>query len=148
MIEQAKDIYFLDTNILVYAYDKDEGLKHEKAKKLLTKCLHKRIKLAVSPQVFSEFFVVVTKKIKKPMSIKDAQKIMNDIVEFSHFLKCNFNYSAVLEATSFCEKYTSGYYDALIAATMKMNGITKIYSEDTKHFSKIHGIQVVNPFKN
>lgn len=39
------------------------------------------------------------------------------------------------------------FWDALIAETMKENGIVKIYTENEQDFMKIPGIKVVNPLK-
>ena len=80
------DSLFIDSNILIYAFDKSEAIKHKKAKKLLEKCFGGESRLATSTQVLSEFFVNATKKIEKPISQEAAKNIIGKIIEFQ-FLK-------------------------------------------------------------
>ncbi len=57
--------YFLDTNILVYAYDRSAGQKHALAVQLMEGCW-KNENGCISIQVLQEFFVTVTHKITTP----------------------------------------------------------------------------------
>lgn len=50
---------FVDTNVLIYAHDRDAGLKHERAKELLIR-LWNEGNGCLSTQVLQEFFVNVT----------------------------------------------------------------------------------------
>ena len=59
-------IVVLDTNIVVYAYDRSAGLKRRKARKILID-LWKSGLGVLSTQVIQEFFVTVTRKLPKPM---------------------------------------------------------------------------------
>jgi len=72
-----KDKYFVDSNILVYAYNADEKEKHEQAAALM-KALWDQRTGALSLQVLQEFYVTVTQKIKKPISSDKARKIVED----------------------------------------------------------------------
>ena len=49
---------FVDTNILLYAYDRDAGSKHERAKHLMIE-LWNEGNGCLCPQVLQEFFVNV-----------------------------------------------------------------------------------------
>lgn len=62
----APDQCFIDTNVVVYAYDRHEPHKRETARQILRRGI-KDENIVLSPQVLSEFFVVVTKKIKDPL---------------------------------------------------------------------------------
>ena len=55
---------FIDTNVLVYAYDKDEKQKHPIAKNLLKECWENKSGV-ISTQVLQEFYVTVTSKLSK-----------------------------------------------------------------------------------
>lgn len=57
---------FVDTNVLIYAHDRDAGVKHDKAKRILTD-LWNQENGCLSVQVLQEFFVNVTKKIPQPL---------------------------------------------------------------------------------
>ncbi|MGB9776100.1 MAG: PIN domain-containing protein [Anaerolineae bacterium] len=57
---------FLDTNVLVYAYDRSEPEKQQQAIRVLD-ALVVRGRGAVSTQVLAEFFITVTRKITVPL---------------------------------------------------------------------------------
>ena len=67
---------FLDTNILVYAYDAGHREKQNIAQTILLECIENETGI-VSVQVLGEFFTVVTRKIKQPMSAKEAANIID-----------------------------------------------------------------------
>jgi predicted nucleic acid-binding protein len=53
--------YFIDTNILVYAYDRSAGRKHLLAARLMEACWEEE-NGCLSMQVLQDFFVTVTQK--------------------------------------------------------------------------------------
>lgn len=58
---------FVDANILVYAEDRDSGSKHGIARDLIAD-LWRSGEGVLSVQVLQEFFVVVTRKMPRPLS--------------------------------------------------------------------------------
>jgi predicted nucleic acid-binding protein len=72
------DRTFLDTNILVYAYDQHEPQKQRKAQKLIIDGIEKE-NLLLSVQVLGEFFNVVTRHIPQPMTPDEAHEIITTI---------------------------------------------------------------------
>ncbi len=141
------DAVFVDTNILVYAFDKNEGERHLKAKQLLERCFRGETFLVTSVQVLSEFFVVATKKIEKPVSVALAKEIVQKIAEFKGFSVFVIKPTTVISAIDTCGKTGAHYWDALIAETMKENSIFKIFTENVADFKKISSIQTLNPFQ-
>ena len=61
----------VDTNVLVYAYDRSEPEKQKRALAVLDS-LAKGETGVLSVQVLSEFFNSITRKIAAPLSIADA----------------------------------------------------------------------------
>ena len=59
---------FLDTNVIIYAYDVSAKEKHEQARKLLVD-LWDSGRGVLSTQVLQEFFVSVTRKIPQPLTL-------------------------------------------------------------------------------
>jgi predicted nucleic acid-binding protein len=57
----------VDTNVLVYAYDRSAPEKQKQALDLLD-YLAMRGSGALTPQILAEFFVVVTRKMAAPLS--------------------------------------------------------------------------------
>jgi len=56
---------FVDANILVYAEDRDAGSEHDIARDLIAALWGG----VLSVQVLQEFFVVVTRKMPRPLAI-------------------------------------------------------------------------------
>lgn len=139
---ETKDKIFVDTNILVYAYDKDSGKKYEKAKKIITDCFNKKIELYISNQILAEFVSVTSKKIKNPLPEKEIKEIINEINKFNGWKKINYSNDTIQKI--FDEK-GKNIWGRLIAATMKENFIFKIYTENTKDFLEHDLITAVNP---
>ncbi len=133
---------FVDTNILVYAYDIDSGQKHLKAKKVIQSCIGGKTELFVSNQVLAEFAFVTLNKIKNPV----AQEEVNGIIKEINVLKSwrKINYSAKTVENIFLEKGRH-FWDKLIAATMKENGVFTIFTENTADFKEMNGITAINP---
>jgi predicted nucleic acid-binding protein len=136
----------LDTNVLVYAFDKSETQKHEKAKKIIEACLAQKERFYISTQNISEFYHVITRYVEKPVSKPEARRLCEKFIFFSGFVKISPTTHALLEAMEINAETGVGYWDALIAATMIENGITSIITENGKDFRKILGLVVSNPF--
>ncbi len=139
----GSELFLIDTNVLVYAYETEYASKREKTIELLYKCFRKKIKLAVSNQNLAEFVSVVTRKGK--LSLEQAKVNVDDILNSDGFVKINYSSSTVLSAIAVAEEHKMSFWDALLAATMKENGIFNIYTENTKDF-KMKWIDAVNPF--
>jgi len=143
-----KDELFFDTNIIVYAYDTSEKIKQGICVQLMEKAFNNDIVGVVSNQVLGEVFKGLTENIEKPISVENAEKIITDIIESDNWIKINYDHLTVRKTIGGIVKTAKvSFWDALIAETMKENGVTKIYTENERDFKKIPGIKVINPFK-
>lgn len=138
------ELFLLDTNILVYAYDKDELEKSKKAEELLAKCFLGEIDLAISNQNLAEFVYVTTRKSK--LTLDQAMVNVKDISKSKTFNKLNYNAGTVISAIEIAKEFKTSFWDALLAATMRENGIFNIYTENVNDF-KMPWIKAVNPLK-
>ena len=75
MSDEVATSTFVDTNVLVYAHDKDAGAKHEVAGELVADLWERRTGV-VSTQVLQEFYVTVTRKIPQPILAARARGIV------------------------------------------------------------------------
>jgi predicted nucleic acid-binding protein len=132
---------FVDTNVLIYAYDIDAGKKHTIASNLLRELWATRSGV-LSPQVLQEFYVNVTRKIAKPLSKVVARSVVEDYAVWSA------ETSAVEIAMAFRIEDGSkiSFWDALICASALKAGASRILSEDLSHGQNISGVRVENPF--
>jgi len=134
----------VDSNILVYAYDKSNPVKHMAAKEMV-----KEIWLnnngALSIQNLAEFYSIVTKKIEEPISPEIAKQILVDLIEgFEIF---SYSGNTIVNAANMQMIYGMPFWDSLIVATMEEHGIDAIITEDENHFRKVRWIKAINPFK-
>ncbi|MBI2971294.1 MAG: PIN domain-containing protein [Candidatus Aenigmarchaeota archaeon] len=137
------EIFAVDSNILIYNYDASDLRKHAISKDLLDLCWNRHAALAVSSQNLSEFFYVTTRR--NLLGKREAAENIRDIVNFSGWMKIDFNHHTVLEAALLSEEYKMSYGDSLLAATVRENGIVNLYTENEKDF-KIPWLRLVNPF--
>ena len=136
------DRAFLDTNILVYAYDKHDPEKQKKAQELLINATLQE-NAVLSVQVLSEFFNAVTRHIKPPMTADEAQNI---IATLSILPIEDIDLALVNRAIDTHKLYRISYWDSLIVAAAERAECKKILSEDLSDGQAYHGIVVSNPF--
>ena len=136
------DNILVDTNVLVYAYDRSEPQKQTQAIRVLDHLTAGYLGV-ISTQVLAEFFVTVTRKIAAPLSIEQAYTSIENYLASWPVL--DMTGQVVLEAARGVRDYQFSYYDAQIWAIARLNQIWVIFSEDFNPGS-IEGIQFVNPF--
>lgn len=134
--------FLVDTNILVYAYDRSEPEKQSKSLDILD-WLATRNKGALSTQILSEFFWAVTRKIAVPISIDDASKQIELYIRSWEIL--NITPFVVIEAVRGVRMHHLSIWDAQIWAVARMNQIPVVLSEDFPANSVIEGIRFMNP---
>ena len=76
-----EDKTFIDTNIIIYAYDVTAGKKHEVAGNILADLWNSGLGM-ISTQVLQEFFVNVVGKIPKPLDKHQAKEIVKDLLKW------------------------------------------------------------------
>jgi len=143
MTEDKIEEFLIDSNMLVYAFDSSEKEKHEKAKNFFKSI--ERNKANLSIQNLVEFHNVVTSKIEKPISLDISKKSVSNLAE--SFNVFQYDSETIVEAIDLQKENKIHFWDALLAATMKVNGIKIIYTENTKDFEKIKEIKALNPLK-
>lgn len=133
---------FFDTNILIYAADQSEPEKQFQARRLINSAVENETG-ALSVQVLGEFFSVVTRRIPCPLSVEEAEAI---IERTSVLPVVELDWSLVRRAIETHKEYGISYWDSLIVAAAEKAGCTQIISEDLNSGQSYHGITVVDPF--
>lgn len=136
------DREFFDTNILIYASDHSEPEKQSQARRLLKSAIENDTGV-VSAQVLSEFFTVVTRRIQQPLSIEEAEHVIEQLTILP---VVELDLALVRQAIGTCRRYQISYWDSLIVAAAEKAGCTRIVSEDLNPGQSYHGIAVVDPF--
>lgn len=133
---------FIDTNILVYAYNVSAPAKQTKAKTLLTGLWNSR-KGCLSLQVLQEFYTVVTRKTPSSLPPDTAALIISD---YGNWPCHTPDVNDLLEAIRIQQRYDLSFWDALIIWSAVKLGCKIIWSEDFNHGQIYEGINVLNPF--
>ena len=139
------DKIFIDTNILVYLFDKTERLKQTKAKKIISERLSSS-KFFLSVQVINEFINITSKKISFPIPLNKQKEIidlLNDI-----FIIVSLSLETTLSAIEIKNKYKYSFWDSLIISSAIENKCNILFSEDMQHGSIVEStLTIVNPFE-
>jgi len=133
----------VDTNILLYAYDRGETAKQPLALALLDRLVDHDLGV-LTPQVLAEFFVNATNKLRPPLTLGEAYiRIQNYLLSWEVL---DINGAIVLEAIRGARTYQMTYWDAQIWASAKMNQISIVISEDFGDGVMIENVRFANPF--
>lgn len=133
---------FVDTNVIVYAYDVSAGEKHKKAVEIMKDIWSTGYGI-ISSQVLQEFFVNVTRKIAKPLNIPTAKEIVKDLLKWK---TVSINGEVILEAIDIHNEHKYSFRDSAIIAAAIEGGAGVLLSEDLTDKRKIKGIVIKNPF--
>jgi len=135
------DVVFVDTNILVYAYDADAGVKRERAVEALKQ--HWDADTGrLSVQVLQEFFVNVTSKLTTRIARSTAREVVS---AYAAWVRHPTTADTVLRATDIAELAQISFWDALIVAAAEEAGAALLLSEDLNAGQSIAGVKIVNP---
>ncbi|MFN8387032.1 MAG: PIN domain-containing protein [Anaerolineales bacterium] len=136
-------VVLLDTNVLVYAFDRGEQKKRELAMQLVLD-LQQNAVGCLSVQSLSEFFHAVTRGTKPKLSVDEAlQSVQEYLLAFPIYFLAP---SVVLEAARGVRDYSLSFYDAQLWAIALINDVPVIFSEDFQDGQVLEGIRFVNPF--
>lgn len=133
---------FFDTNILVYAYDSYDPVKQKIAQDMLIQGIRNDDSV-ISTQVLGEFFTVVTRKIRYPISFRTARQIIKNI---SVMNVQAIDLTVVERALETVDIYKISYWDSLIVAAAEKAMCERIVTEDLNGGQLYHGMIAVNPF--
>lgn len=137
------DRYFLDTNIIIYSFDRRDPAKQIIAQNLIESGMKKNDTI-VSYQVIQEFINVAIRKFTVPMSHGDCKLFIDNVL--NQFWDVYASRQLVNNALDISERWQYSFYDALIIASALEASCTVLYSEDLQHGQKIYSLQIVDPF--
>ncbi len=137
------DKIMVDTNVLLYAYDRGEPSKQPQALAVLNHLAVDGLGVLTS-QILAEFFVNATRRLRPPLTTEEAYGCIQNYLLSWEILENTG--PIVLEAVRGVRTYQLAYWDAQIWASAKMNQIPVVFSEDFGDAVIIEGVRFVNPF--
>jgi predicted nucleic acid-binding protein len=138
----AREITFIDTNVLAYAHDRSESYRQPLAQALLED-LWANGTGRLSTQVLQEFYVVATRKFDPPMSRREAREIVG---LYAVWPLIEIDLPLILTASQLEEEHTLAFWDALIVEAARRAGATRLVTEDLQSGREIGGVRIENPF--
>ena len=133
---------FVDTNILVYAHNTHDETKYRAAEKLLIQLWASGLGV-LSSQVLQEFYSVVTRKLRPPLTPPQARQVVHDYSEWCHI---DTDPLLILSASRCSEQHSINFWDALIVESALRVGATELVTEDLQHGHRFGALIVRNPF--
>ena len=130
----------IDTNILVYFLN-EESIYHKRAKTFIDKLQKGEIQGVISWQNLSELYAIATdpRRFPKPMTAGQMVEATKQFLE-SDSIKIIFPIANIKEVflnlILKARPKAQQIHDIFLAATLLVNGVTQIVSED-RHFSKL-----------
>jgi predicted nucleic acid-binding protein len=133
---------FLDTNILVYAYDISDPAKQRTAQELLRRAIAGEIVL--STQVLAEFAATLLHKITPAATPEQLMQILDALGPIPLVPTDADMIRRALEARA---AYGLHFWDCMIVAAAERAGCERIWSEDLNAGEEYFGAVVANPFR-
>jgi predicted nucleic acid-binding protein len=133
---------FLDTNVLVYAYQYTDSRKQRIAHDLVRRAVAER--WVISSQVLAEFATTLLHKFSQPPTAEELNEILDRLEPIKLVLP---DVEVIRRAIQAGTSYRLHFYDGLIVAAAERAGCSRIFSEDFSDGQKYFGITVTNPFQ-
>lgn len=131
---------FLDTNILLYAYDLDAPAKRVVALRLVEEGWTSPGDTAISVQVLQEMHVNLC---RRGISPAEATRIVGDFVTWP---VVDNTLSLLQSAMDKQARWNISLWDSLILAAARAAGASELITEDLNHGQNYDGVKVINPF--
>ena len=140
---EAKELSFVDTNVLVYAFERTDSPKSRAAQRLIGDLMD-RDRLRVSTQVLQELFVTLTQKVARQCSAAKALAVLEDLTAWPLVV---IDYTAIRSAAELADRARISFWDALVVVAAAQSGASVLYTEDLNHGQEILGVRIKNPFR-
>jgi predicted nucleic acid-binding protein len=132
---------FLDTNILVYAFDLDAPLKREVSLGIVEEGWHSLGETAISVQVLQELHVTMERRGIAPEEIEAVVR------DFSMWPTVENTLPLLHAGMAEKSRWQLSLWDAIILAAARASGARELISEDFSHGQDYGGIVAINPFR-
>jgi predicted nucleic acid-binding protein len=133
---------FLDSNVLVYAYDTNHPEKQRVARELLKSGIAG--KAVISAQVLAEFAATLLHKISPPANAGAVKKGLDALAPIRMVAP---DAELIRRAVEVRSSYGVHFYDGMIVAAAERAGCGRIWSEDLDTGQEYFGVIVANPFQ-
>lgn len=131
---------FLDTNIVLYGYDRDAGIRHDVARRILRHGWTHSGTTAISIQVLQEFYVNF---VRLGQSHKAAKTVIEDL---SLWPVIDNTMELLGRGLELKDRFKVSLWDAMILAAAHVSEAAVLLTEDLNDGQNYGGVVAVNPF--
>lgn len=144
-VAEPVELFFLDTNVLIYVFDRTAPEKQRVAGELVRQAVLTGQGI-ISTQVVQEFLHAARRKFERPMTLDERRQHLEMVLAplCQYFPSISFYDHALLIA----EETGYAFYDALIVTAAVESGCRVLYSEDLQHDRVVRGVRLVDPFRD
>jgi predicted nucleic acid-binding protein len=135
------DLFFADTNLLIYAMDPNEPQKRAKAAEILSAGVP-RGRVVTSPQTINECYRVLTER-RRVVPVVEARKYLWAL---SSTCRAPLDWQTIERAWHVADIRPYGWWDCLMLASALRASCTAFLTEDLTDGDDIDGMLIVNPF--
>ncbi len=135
----------VDSNVLVFAINRDSA-KHLAAQAFLRK--HTNSLVVAHQNILETYRVLTHPSFSTPMLSADAKEAIDRITASASLIAPNYKSLALWQALT--RKHSlvgNSTFDAYLAATALVAGITTIATDNTKDFRRFEELKLLNPFQ-
>lgn len=134
---------FVDTNVLVYAYEPDAGDRHLAARELVARLGGSR-RAAISVQVLQEFHVTMTRRMAHAAYTPEVARARLQML--SRWPVHSPSADDVVAAAEISAESQISLWDAMILRSAARMGCAVLWSEDLNPGQVISGVRIQSPF--
>ena len=135
-------LQFIDTNVLLYAYDTTAGARHDAASELVAR-LASSGEAAISVQVMQEFYVNAVSKIARRLTPEQA---VQRLEAFARWCVYSPLPDDVMAAVRLAGQHQLSFWDAMIVLGAVRLKCAVLWTEELNDGQKIEGVEIRNPF--
>lgn len=139
----------VDTNILLYATNRDCP-EHPSARPVYERLLAGPFEWIIADQVLYEFYRALRNPriLERPLEAEEAVEQIRFLRKEAGCLHCAYEASMWKEVTKWLAKAdfpSRLVFDAVLAVTLKANGVRKFYTRNVKDFAFFDFFELIDP---
>lgn len=133
---------FVDTNVFVYARQAGESVKQPLAARWLERLWSEQTG-RTSIQVLNEYYTILTRKIKPPLSPAEAWEDVKNLIAWK---PQSVDLELLHRGREVEQRYRLSWWDSLIVAAAQLQNCVLLLTEDLQDGAAYGAVTVRNPF--
>jgi predicted nucleic acid-binding protein len=134
---------FVDTNVWVYTVDDADPVKQARARATVEP--GPDVDLVISAQVLTEFYVVTTRKLARPLTAETGAALVEQLARLP---VVPLDAQLVAAAIAGSREWGISPWDALIVRAAEAGGCRRLLTEDLAHGAVYGSVRVENPLRS